>query len=380
MTFSDSQAERYSRHFVLPEVGVAGQKRLMEARVLVIGAGALGSAALLYLAAAGVGNLGVADYDRVELSNLQRQILHRSDRVGWEKVRSAKETINALNPDVTVTCHDKKITPDNILETVAPYDFVIDGTDRFASKFLVNDACVLSKKPYSHAGAVGFEGQTMTYVPGKGPCLRCLLGDGDGREELTCASAGVLGTIPGMLGCIQATEAVKYLLGIGQLLTGRLLRIDGRGMNFVTLNTGEADPDCPLCGKNPSIRSLRDRLSDYKSGGECNTCRADGGADGAALKEIPITDYPTDRGENDLLVDLRSEMLFRFGTLPGAVNFPADREEALTSLPRDKRLCLFCQTGEVSRQTAERLAKDGYRVLHLAGGYRAYLMGNLSSF
>lgn len=268
MALSAEQAERYSRHFVLREIGVAGQKRLLDSKVLVIGAGALGSSALMYLAASGIGTIGVADYDRVELSNLQRQIIHRTDEIGMKKTQSAGHTLKSINPDVTVRSYAERMTPDNILDVIEPYDFIIDGTDRFESKFLINDACVLSRKPYSHAGAVRFEGQAMTYVPGgDGPCLRCLLDAVPPREEtMSCSQAGVLGAVTGILGSIQAAEAIKYLLGIGRLLVGRVAHVDGLTMRLKTVCV-PASPACNICGESPSIRSLTDRRSDYEENG-----------------------------------------------------------------------------------------------------------------
>ena len=257
MELSAQQAERYSRHFVLREIGVSGQKRLLGAKVLVIGAGGLGSGALMYLTAAGVGTIGIADYDRVELSNLQRQVIHRTDRVGMTKTLSAKQTLEAINPDVTVYPYPERVTPENIRSIIEPYDFIIDGADRFETKFLINDACVLGRKPYSHAGVVRFGGQTMTYVPGQGPCLRCLLRTVPPNEEL-CAQVGVLGAVTGILGSIQATEAIKYVLGIGELLVGRLLLFDGLSMSMQEVDIGPADAGCRVCGDHPAITSVLD--------------------------------------------------------------------------------------------------------------------------
>ena len=265
--FSEEQLERYSRHFALREIGVSGQKRLLASRILVIGAGALGSSALMYLAAAGVGPIGIADYDTVEPSNLQRQIIHSVDSVGKKKVLSAGQAVGRLNPDVDVNLYCERMTADNIRKIISDYDFVIDGTDRFESKFLINDACVLSQKPYSHAGSVRFEGQLMTYVPGRGPCLRCLLENVPPRETaLTCSQAGVLGAVTGVLGSLQATEAIKYLLGIGELLVGKVLHFDGLTMQFRTVNLSEPNPDCAVCGKRPVIRNLADNRAEYEAG------------------------------------------------------------------------------------------------------------------
>lgn len=204
------------------------------------------------------------DGDRVELSNLQRQIIHRTDRTGMEKPLSAKQTLEAISPDVTVNLYPERVTPDNVRDIIAPYDFIIDGTDRFESKFLINDACVLSGKPYSHAGVVRFNGQTMTYVPGQGPCLRCLLDHVPSNSE-TCTQVGVLGSVTGILGSIQATEAIKYLLGIGELLTGRLLMVDGLSMSMQEVEIGPARAGCGVCGDHPVISSLVDNREEYRA-------------------------------------------------------------------------------------------------------------------
>lgn len=265
MAFSEEQLERYSRHFVLHEIGVQGQKRLLASKVLVIGAGALGSSALMYLAAAGIGTIGIADFDKVERSNLQRQIIHRNDSVGMDKVSSAKNAIETFNPDVAVEVYHERMTVDNIQNIIEKYDFIIDATDSFQSKFLINDACVLSEKPYSHAGAVRFEGQTMTYVPGQGPCLRCLLKDIPPKEtQLSCSQAGVLGAVTGILGSIQAMEAVKYLLGIGDLLVGKLLHFDGLDVRLLHVGNVPANPNCKICGTHPTLLNLQDNKDDYE--------------------------------------------------------------------------------------------------------------------
>lgn len=265
MIFSEEQLERYSRHFALREIGVSGQKRLLTSKVLVIGAGALGSSALMYLAAAGVGTLGIADDDTVETSNLQRQIIHHAENVGMKKVLSAEQTVQKLNSDVAVNLHCERMTADNIQSVISEYDFIIDGTDRFESKFLINDACVLSQKPYSHAGAVRFEGQLMTYVPGRGPCLRCILENVPPRETtLTCSQAGVLGAVTGVLGSLQALEAIKYLLGIGELFVGKVLHFDGLTMQFRMVKLSESNPDCAVCGICPTIQNLMDNKEEYE--------------------------------------------------------------------------------------------------------------------
>lgn len=274
--FTPQQLDRYSRHFALREIGVSGQKKLLASRVLVIGAGALGSASLMYLAAAGVGTIGIADYDRVELSNLQRQIIHRTENIGKLKTNSALHSLKEINPDISINLHPVQATADNIEELIRPYDFIIDGTDRFETKFLINDACVLSKKPYSHAGAVRFGGQTMTYIPNSGPCLRCLLSDIPPHDQNTsCSEAGVLGAVTGIIGSVQAAEAVKYLLGIGELLSGRILTLDALSMDIRIVRMEKSDPNCRVCGEAPDILSVADNRKDYEiygcavRGGEC---------------------------------------------------------------------------------------------------------------
>ena len=255
---------RYDRHLVLREIGPEGQGRLRSSKVLMIGAGGLGSAAGLYLAAAGVGTIGIADCDAVDLSNLQRQVIHRMDSVGKPKTASAARAIGKLNPEVEVICHDGRVTAENAQDLIESYDFILDCTDRFESKFLVNDACVLAQKPYSHAGVVRFEGQVMTYVPGQGPCLRCLLGDvPDPADAPTCAQVGVLGAMVGVMGSIQALEAVKVLLGIGEPLVGKVWCLDGLTMK-TRLAALPADPDCAVCGSHPTIVSLADNVGEYE--------------------------------------------------------------------------------------------------------------------
>lgn len=265
LEFTEEQSLRYARHFVLSEIGMAGQKKLLSSKVLVIGCGAIGGAALMYLAAAGVGTLGICDYDYVDISNLQRQIIHRSHSVGASKLFSAEKAIREINTDVKIIVHDEKMTADNILPAISNYDFILDCTDRFESKFLINDSCAISKKPYSHAGVVRFGGQIMTYVPGMGPCLRCILDEVPSIEDSpTCASIGVLGSVTGIIGSIQATEAIKYLTEIGRLLTGRILRIDALNMDFHVINMPDSSHECRVCGKQPNIITLADNRFEYE--------------------------------------------------------------------------------------------------------------------
>ena len=263
MRLTKEQKERYSRHLLLQGVGVGGQKKLMESKVLVIGAGGLGSPAILYLAASGVGTIGIVDGDTVDLSNLQRQVIHSSRGLGRMKAESAGERVRELNPDVQVTVYPERVDADNILEIMEPYDFVIDGVDNFATKFLINDACVLAKKPFCHAGVGQFYGQVLTYVPGAGPCLRCILGEvpEDGGWD-NSSTNGIIGSIPGILGSIQALEAQKYLTGAGNLLTGQILNFDGLVMQFRTVEVPERTKDCRVCGEKADIKELK--MEEYK--------------------------------------------------------------------------------------------------------------------
>ena len=311
MAFTNEQMERYSRHIILQEVGVKGQKKLLNSKVLIIGAGGLGAPAAMYLAAAGVGTIGIADADEVDLSNLQRQIIHGTADVGKAKVKSAKETINAMNPDVTVNTYRTFVTSENIMDLIKDYDFIIDGTDNFPAKFLINDACVMAKKPFSHAGIIRFKGQLMTYVPGEGPCYRCVFKNPPPKDAVptckqagvigamveflhefcfcslyrtgttyvpgegpcyrcvfknpppkdavpTCKQAGVIGAMGGVIGSLQAMEAIKYIIGVGDLLVGKLLTYDALTMQFRTVKLPKADGKCAICGDHPTITELID--------------------------------------------------------------------------------------------------------------------------
>ena len=259
MTFTNEQTERYSRHTVLREIGAEGQEKLLDSRVLIIGAGGLGSSAAMYLTAAGVGTIGIADADEVELSNLQRQILHSTDDLGKAKVESARETMNRLNPDVTVNTYRTCAAAGNIMDLIAGYDFIIDGTDNFAAKFLINDACVMAEKPFSHAGILGFEGQLMTYVPGEGPCYRCVFGAPPPEGAVpTGRQAGVIGAMPGVIGSLQAMEAIKYITGAGELLTGYLLTYNALKMEFRKIKLPADTSSCAVCGDSPTITELTD--------------------------------------------------------------------------------------------------------------------------
>lgn len=258
MRYSPEQLERYSRHIILQQIGLEGQEKISDARVLIVGAGGLGSPAALYLAAAGVGTIGIVDGDVVDLSNLQRQIAHHTKDVGVAKVESAAEKMTAINPDVKVVTHRMLLCADNIREIIRQYDFVLDGTDNFPTKFLVNDACVMEKIPFSHGGILRFDGQTMTVLPAESACYRCAFRQPPPPDAVpTCSQAGVLGAIAGMLGTIQAAEALKYVTGVGNLLTNSLLSFNALDMSFrkIPLRRQES---CPVCGSNPTVTKLVD--------------------------------------------------------------------------------------------------------------------------
>jgi molybdopterin/thiamine biosynthesis adenylyltransferase/rhodanese-related sulfurtransferase len=256
--FTAEQLARYSRHFILPEVGEAGQAKLLDAKVLLIGAGGLGSPAALYLAAAGVGTLGIVDNDVVDMSNLQRQILHTNERVGMPKVESARETITALNPDVRVIGYQQRISSENILEVIRDYDVIVDGCDNFPTRYLVNDACVMTGKPNVHGSIFQFEGQASVFYPGRGPCYRCLFPEPPPPGAApSCQEAGVLGVLPGLVGCVQALETIKLILDKGKPLIGRMVYFDTLSME-VRVHKLRKDPNCPVCGENPTVKELID--------------------------------------------------------------------------------------------------------------------------
>lgn len=258
--FTAEQLTRYSRHFMLPEVGEAGQAKLLKAKVLCIGAGGLGSPTAFYLAAAGVGTIGIIDHDTVDLSNLQRQILHTNDRVGLPKIESARQTLTALNPDVRIVGYQERLSSDNIMRIIADqdYDVIVDGCDNFPTRYLVNDACVMTGKPNVHGSIFQFEGQASVFYPHRGPCYRCLFPEPPPPGAApSCAEAGVLGVLPGLVGCVQALETIKIILGIGKPLIGRMVYFDTLSMEL-RIHKLRKDPKCPICGEHPTIKELID--------------------------------------------------------------------------------------------------------------------------
>ena len=256
--FTDEQIKRYSRQIILPHVGGKGQEKLLKAKVLIIGAGGLGSPAAFYLAAAGVGTIGIVDSDEVEVSNLQRQILHSTSDIGKPKTSSAKETLTSLNPDVKIIAHEVRVTSENILNIIKDYDIVVDGSDNFPTRYLVNDACVMSGKPLSHGGIFRFDGQATTIVPGESPCYRCLFPEPPPPGLVpSCQEAGILGAVAGVIGVIQANEVLKFILGAGELLMGKLLIFNALESSFRRVSVPK-DKNCPVCGENPTVTELID--------------------------------------------------------------------------------------------------------------------------
>ncbi|MFI5397784.1 MAG: molybdopterin-synthase adenylyltransferase MoeB [Candidatus Binatia bacterium] len=256
--FTVEQLNRYSRHFLLSEVGEEGQAKLLDAKVLLVGAGGLGSPTAFYLAAAGVGTLGLVDHDVVDLSNLQRQILHTNDRIGMPKVESARQTLTALNPDVKIVGYQQRLSSENIMGLIQDYDIIVDGCDNFPTRYLVNDACVMTGKPNVHGSIFQFEGQASVFYPGKGPCYRCLFPEPPPPGAApSCAEAGVLGVLPGLVGCVQALETIKLILGVGQPLIGRMVYFDTLSMEL-RIHKLRKDPNCPVCGLHPTVTKLID--------------------------------------------------------------------------------------------------------------------------
>jgi sulfur-carrier protein adenylyltransferase/sulfurtransferase len=361
-SLTDEELLRYGRHLVLPEVGLEGQRRLKQARVLLVGAGGLGSPAALYLAAAGVGHLGLCDFDAVDASNLQRQVLHGTRDVGRLKVESARDRLADLNPNVQVELHPVRLDRGNALELVRAHHLVVDGTDNFATRYLVNDACVLAGRPNVYASIFRFEGQASVFATADGPCYRCLHPEPPPPGLVpSCAEGGVLGVLPGLLGLVQATEALKLLLGIGEPLIGRLLLIDALTMGFQSLRL-KRDASCPACG----TRTLRE-LPDYEA-----FC-----AGPAAPRPQEVAEYTPRElaallasGAALELVDVRERHEWAVSRLPGARLAPLSELEAhLPGLPRDRDLVLYCRVGQRSATAGRLLQAAGFtRVWHLAGG------------
>ena len=373
---SRHEIARYSRQLILPEVGVDGQRRLKAGRVLVVGAGGLGSPAALYLAAAGVGTLGLVDFDAVDLSNLHRQILHGTPDVGRPKLASASDRITAINPQVEIRLHEGALTSRNALDVVRDYDVVVDGTDNFPTRYLVNDACVLVGKPNAYGAIFRFEGQASVFAARAGPCYRCLYPEPPPPGLVpSCAEAGVIGVLPGLIGTIQATEAIKLLVGIGEPLIGRLLIYDALRLRFQELKL-QKDPDCPVCGTHPTVREL----VDYEA--FCGMTPAAGKVDrspaGSGDLDFNISQADLkarlDRGEELFLLDVREPQEYQIARLPGGVLMPPGELVARQGeLDPDAEIIVYCHHSVRSATATAYLRSAGFpRARNLVGGIDAW--------
>jgi sulfur-carrier protein adenylyltransferase/sulfurtransferase len=370
---TNEEVQRYSRHLIMPEVGVDGQRKLKAARVLCIGAGGLGSPAALYLTAAGVGTLGIVDFDAVDSSNLQRQIIHGTPDVGRPKLESAKTRLTALNPHVRIVGHETALTSKNALDILRDYDVVVDGTDNFPTRYLVNDACVILKKPNAYGSIFRFEGQASVFATEGGPCYRCLYPEPPPPGLVpSCAEGGVLGVLPGIIGTIQATEAIKLILGVGEPLVGRFLIYDALRMRFRELKL-RRDPECPVCGDHPTVREL----IDYEQ-----FCGIRPAAHAAAPAEPEITveelKRAQDRREPLFLLDVREPQEFQICRIPGSTLIPlgelANRLGEIPSGPDAPPVVIHCKSGVRSARAVKLLRDRGVaEARNLKGGILAWI-------
>ncbi len=364
---TNDEIKRYSRHLIMPEVGVDGQRKLKAAKVLCIGAGGLGSPVAMYLAAAGVGRLGLVDFDVVDFSNLQRQILHGTPDVGRSKLASAKDRLHALNPEIQIDTHETALSSQNALQLFEPYDVIVDGTDNFPTRYLVNDACVLLGKPNAYGSIFRFEGQASVFATKDGPCYRCLYPEPPPPGLVpSCAEGGVLGVLPGIIGVIQATETIKLILGIGEPLIGRFLIFDALRMKFRELKLRK-DPDCPVCGTHPTVT----QLIDYEQ-----FC----GVTPAAPESITVNNATEitsvelkqrmDRGEKPMIVDVREPNEYQICRIPGSELIPlGDVPKRFGELDPNEEVIVHCKSGVRSARAADFLRSVGFkRVLNLKGG------------
>jgi len=363
---TNDEIKRYSRHLIMPEVGVEGQRKLKAASVLCIGAGGLGSPVAMYLAAAGVGTLGIVDFDVVDFSNLQRQILHGTPDVGRSKLASAKDRLNALNPNVNIVTHDTAISSENALELFAPYDVIVDGTDNFPTRYLVNDASVLTGKPNAYGSIFRFEGQASVFATKDGPCYRCLYPEPPPPGLVpSCAEGGVLGVLPGIIGVIQATEAIKLILGVGEPLIGRFLIFDALRMKFRELKLRK-DPDCPVCGTHPTVT----KLIDYEQ--FCGVKPAAEAVPVNTATEITSVELKQrlDRGDKLKIVDVREPNEYQINRIPGSELIPlGDVPKRVNELNPDDEIVVHCKMGGRSAKAADFLRSVGFKkVLNLKGG------------
>jgi sulfur-carrier protein adenylyltransferase/sulfurtransferase len=371
-TLTVDEVRRYSRHLIIPDVGMAGQKRLKNAKVLVVGAGGLGSPALMYLAAAGVGTLGIIDFDVVDESNLQRQIIHGQSDVGRSKAESARESVREINPYVQVILHEERLDSTNALEIFRSYDLIVDGTDNFATRYLVNDACVLLGKPYVWGSIYRFDGQASVFWAEHGPCYRCLYPEPPPPGMVpSCAEGGVLGVLCASIGSIQVTEAIKVITGMGEPLVGRLTVYEALEMSYRTVKVRK-DPECVLCGKHPTITEL----IDYEEFCGAISPEAAEAARGATITASELKEM-FDRKEDFLLVDVREPAEWEIVSIPDAVLIPNGEilsGRALEHLPQDRPIVAYCKTGVRSAETLAALKGAGFAdAKHVAGGVVAWV-------
>ena len=362
---------RYSRHLILPEVGMEGQRRIKAARVLCVGTGGLGSPLVLYLAAAGVGTLGLVDFDVVDASNLQRQIIHSTKDIGHKKIDSAAEKLTALNPAIRIVKHETMLTSANALEIMKDYDIVADGTDNFPTRYLVNDACVLLGKPNVYGSIFRFEGQASVFATEAGPCYRCLYPEPPPPGLVpSCAEGGVLGILPGLVGVIQATEVIKLILGKGDSLVGRLLLVDALNMRFRELKLRK-NPDCPVCGTNPTVTALIDY--EHFCGIIPETPQEKNVKNG--IPQITVKEFKArrDAGDDIFLLDVREPYQYQIAQIGGTLIPQNDVPNRLVEIPRDREIVVQCRSGARSQRIAELLKQSGYtQVVNLAGGILAW--------
>jgi sulfur-carrier protein adenylyltransferase/sulfurtransferase len=374
VTLNADEIKRYSRHLILPEVGMEGQKKLKAARVLCIGAGGLGSPVAMYLAAAGVGTIGIVDFDVVDFSNLQRQILHGTPDVGRPKLQSAADRLQALNPNVKVELYDTALTSENALQLFKDYDVIVDGTDNFPTRYLVNDACVILGKPNAYGSIFRFEGQASVFGTKEGPCYRCLYPEPPPPGLVpSCAEGGVLGVLPGIVGCIQANETLKLILGVGEPLVGRFLVFDALRMKFRELKLRK-DPDCPVCGTHPTVTAL----IDYEQ--FCGVSPAQQTAAepaGGSATEISVTDLKArmDRGEDVFVLDVREPHEYEINRIPGSTLIPlGDLAERFGELDANREIIAQCKSGMRSARAASFRREHGFKnVKNLKGGILAWV-------
>jgi sulfur-carrier protein adenylyltransferase/sulfurtransferase len=366
------EVRRYSRHLIIPDVGMTGQKRLKNAKVLVVGAGGLGSPTLMYLAAAGVGTLGIVDFDVVDESNLQRQVIHGQSDIGRSKAESARASVREINPLVTVVLHEERLDSTNVMEIFAPYDLIIDGTDNFATRYLVNDACVLLGKPYVWGSIYRFDGQASVFWAEHGPCYRCLYPEPPPPGMVpSCAEGGVLGVLCASVGSIQVNEAIKLLTGIGEPLVGRLMIYDALEMTYRSV-TVRKDPECAVCGKNPTVTEL----IDYEA-----FCGVVSEEAAEAVKDSTITvtqlKEMLDRGDDLALIDVREPTEYEIVSIPGAALIPKGEflnGSALGDLPQHRRVVLYCKTGVRSAEVLAVVKGAGFSdAVHVGGGVVAWV-------